>query len=750
VVKRRQETFKFFLKTAVTFDFSTMSTADPVVAAPARARRPRLVFGPFAFDPERRLLSRDGQEIPLPPRVLAVLELLLERAGEIVPRQEMIDVVWKDAFVTDTSLAEAVSVLRQALGDDSQSPTYVQTLHRRGYRFVASVLPAAPVARRETSAAAPSEVEERVSPSIGASLIPWSAAVICALIAIAAVWQATRGSQSTSPPAAKFAISPAPGTRFDDAAPAFAFAADGSSVAWSGCDADNCRLYVRPLDSLESMTVAGTEGAHAPFFSPDGRALAFFADGRLKKIAVSGGTPVSLADAPAIFGCVWTGREIVYAGSPTGGLMRVSADGGEPRTLTFPREAEGEVRHAWPSIVPGTSVLLFTIDTMAIDGAHGLMGALSLDAIGRSEASSWRTLADGIELARAPASDTIVMAKETELDAIAFDAARLATSGAPRTVLASTATGRGAAQFALSASGSLIAARSSSPSSSLLWWSSSGLELAGDEVRRWRSASISPDGARLAGITIEGSRSDVWIADAPRGAATRVTHSGVNTSPVWSADGRTIFYAARTKSVFEIWSADVEGRRGAARVFSASRHGLPLAASPDGSLLAFLQTGDRSRGDIWLLPLSGGPPRALVEGPFDDTAAAFSRDSKLVAFQSADNGRWEVHVVRLRDSRRVIVSTDGGERPFWGRDGLFFQSRRELVKTAITDDGNELRVGPLTRVADLGSGALRGVTDDGRALVERPGDPATTAVVSLEWLRDVRTILGPPSSALPR
>src|SRR6187401_2172896 len=99
----------------------------------------RVSFGPFAFDRQSQLLWRDGTEVALPPRVLGVLEHLIERAGQVVARQELLDGVWKDAFVTDTSLAEAVSFLRQALGDDSQAPTYIQTVHRRGYRFVAPV-----------------------------------------------------------------------------------------------------------------------------------------------------------------------------------------------------------------------------------------------------------------------------------------------------------------------------------------------------------------------------------------------------------------------------------------------------------------------------------------------------------------------------------------------------------------------------------------------------------------------------------
>ena len=113
---------------------------ETLPAMPAlRARAPEVTFGPFDFDPNRRLLRKQGTEVPLPPRVLAVLELLLTRAGDVVSRQEIIDSVWKEAFVTDTSLAEAVSFLRQALGDDPQSPTYIQTVHRRGYRFLSPV-----------------------------------------------------------------------------------------------------------------------------------------------------------------------------------------------------------------------------------------------------------------------------------------------------------------------------------------------------------------------------------------------------------------------------------------------------------------------------------------------------------------------------------------------------------------------------------------------------------------------------------
>src|SRR6476646_8988635 len=169
-----------------------MSTTE-LPAAPMRTRRRTLAFGPYSFEPDNQLLRRGDDTISAPPRVLGLLDLLLERAGDLVARQELIDRVWKDAFVTDTSLAEAVSVLRQALGDDPQAPTYIQTLHRRGYRFVGPVSSATQAARVLASPTGADEVI--VSPSIGGQLVPWSAAVICALIAAVAVWQLTRVRQ---------------------------------------------------------------------------------------------------------------------------------------------------------------------------------------------------------------------------------------------------------------------------------------------------------------------------------------------------------------------------------------------------------------------------------------------------------------------------------------------------------------------------------------------------------------------------
>jgi DNA-binding winged helix-turn-helix (wHTH) protein/Tol biopolymer transport system component len=736
-----------------------MAVVKPI-AAPERL--PTLTFGPFIFDTHTRLLTRAGQELALPPRVLGVLGLLLERAGDVVPRQDLIDTVWKDAFVTDTSLAEAVSVLRQALGDDPQSPTYIQTHHRRGYRFVAPVTiegqPVRPLP--ETTPAPPAPLAttppsvEIVSPSIGGQLVPWSAAVIFGFIAVAAIWQMTRHNATQSAPAARFSVAPVAGTVLDASAPALAVSPDGQQIVWSGCDATGCRLYVRPLDRLDAAVVAGTDGGRAPFFSPDGRWIAFFADGRLKKVARAGGTPATIADASTPLGGIWIDREIVFAGSPSGGLMRVSADGGEPVALTMPNERAGEVRHAWPSIVPGTRILLFTIDATAVDEAPGLMGVLSLDG---SSQPRWRTLLAGAGMARAIGPDAVVFARGSELQAIGFDATRLAISGAPRTALT------GAVAFALSQTGTLVYATEDQGAKGpgghgghggLSWWATTAAADTSevpDDLRDLHGASLSPDGTRVVGVRAEGIRTDVWVADVQRGAATRLTHSGTNSSPVWSADGRSVFYASRTDGPFEIWMRDVDGTRPATRLYASDRHALPLAASPDGRMLAFLRTSEATRADIWALPLTGGAPTPLVQGAFDEQAMAFSRDSKLVAFESAETGRWEVYVQRIGDSRRVVVSTDGGQRPVWTDQGLFYQSRGRVMRATIADLDGDLRISHMAPIAGVPPGSLRGVSSSARLLLDRAPDlTSASLIVSLDWRGDVLTLLGPPALNLPR
>src|SRR5262249_13812319 len=158
------------------------------------------------------------------------------------------------------------------------------------------------------------------------------------------------------PPVARLELRTAPGTGFDRDPQPIAISPDGRSIAWSACElaSGRCAIYRRALDALEPRAIAGTDGGHAPVFSPDGRWIAVFADGALKKIAIAGGAATTLASAPDPAGAAWAedGR-IAFAGSAAGGVSVVNGESGAAQVLTHVRPQRGELRHRNPAWLPG-------------------------------------------------------------------------------------------------------------------------------------------------------------------------------------------------------------------------------------------------------------------------------------------------------------------------------------------------------------------------------------------------------------
>jgi DNA-binding winged helix-turn-helix (wHTH) protein/Tol biopolymer transport system component len=730
-----------------------MSTTE-LPAPPLRLRRPTLAFGPFTFDPDNQLLRRGADDVPAPPRVLGVLDLLLERAGDLVARQDLIDRVWKDAFVTDTSLAEAVSALRQILGDDPQSPTYIQTVHRRGYRFVAPVEARGrrAVVTDQSGVDAPAR-DEVVTPSIGGQLVPWSLAVLCGLLAAAAIFRLTHRQESPPVPA-RFALQLDAGQRFDSRGLAIALSPDGARAAWAACRADGCRIYVRPLDLLEAVALGGTEDAASPFYSPDGAWLGFFADGKLKKISLAGGAPTTIADVAQPLGAVWTadGR-IIFGGSPVGGLWQVSENGGDAEPLTTPRQEEGEVRHAWPSLAPDGRTLFFSIATTLEEDAPSRLGVATMQ--GRSRLTSWVTLLSGVGIARPLAEDLIVLAKGAELQAVSFDPARRSLGGVPQTLVPAVSNIEGRAQFAASPSGSLLyllpdGAIANSPR--LGWLVDGAAAVPVPNLNVAGVPALSSDGRRIAWAGPgDGTRADIRIGDLDRGAVTRVTHDGVNSSPVWSPDGQRLYFALRDEGLFRIASTDADG--GHLSVMPpGARHAFPGSVSADGRTLAFVVAREDTKRDVWVVATAdASKPREVLHSTFDETAPALSADGSLLAYQSDEGGRWDVYVQRIADGRRAIVSTNGGDRPFWALDGasIVYRSGPSLVRATVRKD--TLTVGSPSVVGDIRADVPLGLAPDGRVLVDRQSDlTGTSVVIALHWDREARRLLGPPTGTMPR
>jgi serine/threonine-protein kinase len=656
-----------------------------------------------------------------------------------VSRQTLIDTVWKDAFVTDTSLAEAISVLRQALGDNSQAPQYIQTVHRRGYRFVAPVtaVPAIPA-----EAGRPGEsIREgiRGGPSISRQLLPWGIAALCTVLAAIAVWQYTH-LRAPLAPVVRMRIEPAPGTVFDSRAPSLALAPDGLLLAWSACDSA-CRLYVRALDQLDPRAVTGTEDASAPFFSPDGRWIGFFAAGKLRKVAVAGGMPVVVAEAPQPFGAVWLpDGHIVFAASERGGLMRVTESGGNAEQLTIPSADAGEVRHCWPTLAPGGRALLFTVATTPYDEAPARIALMPI-----GQRTAWQTLFDNADIARSVSQDYIAFSRGTEIHAVAFDRARQTIAGTDETVVSGVARG----QFTLAPSGALayaVAGDSARPT--LTWIPAAGAAVSGD-LAALEDLTVAPDGSRVAGV----SNGDLWVGDIGRGTTTRLTHGGTNVAPVWSGDGAGVFYAVRNGGPFEAWLRDGSGASPARLVASAAashRHVFPTSVSRDGTLMAYTESGGPTRGDVKVAELANGSTVASIETPFDETNGVLSPDGRLLAYQSDETGRWEIYLLKLDGRQRIPVSSSGGREPIWSAKGASIAYRAGNAMMSVSLDESGRPVGSPTPIAIPPGATVVGLAGD-RILARLDGDaPSAHAVLTLEWSRDLQRILGPPATALPR
>ena len=693
------------------------------------SRPPAVSFGHFAFDPRARLLRREGVEVPLPPRVLGVLELLLARAGDIVPRRELMETVWKDAFVTDTSLAEAISFLRQALGDDPQSPTYIQTVHRRGYRFLPSV-----------DAPTPDASATPITPLVTYDIVAWSIALLSVVGAVSAMWYATR-QEPVVPPIVQMRVEAGTGLTFDQRAPALALSQKGEAIAWSACDAGDCRLFTRVLSSVTARPLEGTAGAAAPFFSPDERWIGFFADGKLKKVLVQGGPPIVIADAPYPGGGTWMadGR-IVFAASIAGGLLRVNESGGSVETLTQPSVSSGELRHANPVATASGDAVTFIAVTSAVTDAPGRLMLLP------SRGGSARVLVETVTAGALVGHEFVAYTRGQNLLAQPYHPGQQEVSGGEQVV----ASGVLAPHLAISANGALAYANAEArdPESPSPRWRWSGTSARRVPVLSFIDAALSPAGTRIAGIPE--SAGELWTADLTRGTTARVTHSALAAAPAWSADGTAVFYGSKRSGRYEIWMRDGSANGEERKVLAiANRHLFPASAAREH--LAYVETGSESGANVGIVDLTTGQSRLVASTRFDETAPALSPDGERVAYQTNESGRWEVVLLQVSSGRRVPISPTGGTRPLWSADGrsLLFESRGAVLRLAVGPNGDA--AGTASVVHHLQSERIAGTAADGALLLEsKEAPPSRAAVLTLEWIRELRRTVGPPPVALPR
>jgi serine/threonine-protein kinase len=480
---------------------------------------------------------------------------------------------------------------------------------------------------------------------------------------------------------------------------------------------DNPQLYVRRLDQLQPALLAGTDGARNPFFSPDGQWVAFFAGGKLKKIAVSGGATVTLCDAPNGRGGTWTeDGSIIFSPNSTLNvtLQRVPAAGGKPEP--FSTLEKGEVTQRWPQVFPGGKAVLYTsaASTTAWEDANLVVQPLP--------AGARRVVIRGGYYGRYVPSGHLVYVREGTMFAVPFDVDRLEVTGSPVPAIegiTSSPAATGGAQFALGNNGTLVylPGQSASNDAPISWMDRLGKTTALREMpANWSNPAFSPDGGRLAVDISDGKQTDVWVYDWVRDTLSRLTFDQTDDQrPVWTPDGqRIVFSSKRGDGQFlNLYWQRADGTGDAVRLTESKTSQFASSWHPSGKFLAFLDMNPQTISDLMILPMQGdestgwrpGTPTVFLKTPFVESTPEFSPDGRWLAYLSNEAGRSDVYVRPFPGpGGKWQISTSAADDPMWSRTRpeLFFAAAPglRLMVAGYSVEGESFRADKPKLVSD--------------------------------------------------
>jgi serine/threonine protein kinase len=595
--------------------------------------------------------------------------------------------------------------------------------------------------------AAPKEVPSKVSRSRASrrELLAWVAAGITAIIS--AVMGAR--SLSTRSPAAspvRFAIEPPPQMAFaplDGAAAPFpAISPDGRSIVFMAeRQGENQNLYIRTLDSLDVRALPGTQGGSEPFWSPDSRYVGFFAGAKLKIIDVNGGLPQTLCDAPSPDGGTWNvDGTILFSPDALKGVYRIAASGGAPSVVLAGNE-QSQSLYVWPRFLP--------------DGHHFLLLHESAIYLASIDGGAPQRLVNADSRAEYAPPGVLLFARNSTLMAQRFNPGRGEVIGEPVPIVEAIRVGvNGRSAFSVANDGTIVYRQGQAPiyiPRQLTWYDRSGHQLAlAGPPGIYETVVLSPDGRRVAVDRLDDRNMDVWIIDLQTSASTRLTFDpGTDTHPLWSPDGRYIFFASWRKTAPGLYRIPGSGAgreelllpfKDTLRPHTATRDmktilftsgGLPPTATPDDAPIS------PKGSTIWMASM--GPPasakRLIGDATFSQLEERLSPDNRLLAYVSNESGRQEVYVTTFPDhDERWTITTMGGASPLWSRDGheLFFLTQGSvdllLNSVEVRREQQQVRFGsptPLFEIPVRLLGDPYDVAPDGRFLVARLTKPRT-------------------------
>jgi serine/threonine protein kinase/Tol biopolymer transport system component len=527
-------------------------------------------------------------------------------------------------------------------------------------------------------------------------LMPWLLTALFLLVALALAIVHFRSTPAGEQELSRFYIYPPEKMGFASAVDFIS--PDGRKVLFDVRAPDGKRqLWIRSVDSLTAQPISGTEEATQAFWSPDSRSIAFFASGKLKKVDLSGGGALTLADAPGIRGGTWN-REGVILFAPVigGGLFRVSAAGGPVTPVTTVDAKRNESGHYWPHFLPDGHHFIYLARSFLNRENNGIY-------LGSLEAPEAKLLFSSDAGAMYASPGYLLFLRDRTLMAQPFDAQRLQLSGEPTVVAEQVGynPANGRAFFCVSDNGVLVYRGELYRNRRLTWFDRSGKQLGTlGEPDVILSPALSPDEKRLAILRSDSFGAiDVWLMDVLRGNTSRLTFDpAVDGSPVWSPDGTRIVFCSNRAGRYDLYWKLSNGAGNEELLVKSEGHKFACDWSPDGRYILYEESSANALVDLWALPLFGDQkPFSIVQTNFNETQGRFSPDGRFMAYVSNESGTAQIYVQNFPPSGgKWMVSINGGSQPKWRRDGkeLFFISAdSKLMLVQVKSDGANFEAG---------------------------------------------------------
>ncbi|MHC4594440.1 MAG: protein kinase domain-containing protein [Planctomycetota bacterium] len=540
---------------------------------------------------------------------------------------------------------------------------------------------------------------------------------------------------------------------------AVALSPDGTSLVYVASQEGQRWLFVRKMDELEPRLIPGTEDASYPFFSPDGESIAFLAGGKLKKVSLKSGDVQEVCVVlPVSFGGAWSPDGFIYFTlKPVSGLVKVSAEGGEPEPLTTPDPDKGEVGHYFPHLLPGGKMLLFTVASRALGFEDGRIAIVSL------ETGELHDLDVKGSKPQYTSSGHLVFARAGKLLAAPLDLERFELTGSAIPVREDVMT-YPVSHFSLSSDGSLtyVPVVGGVMKNTLVWVNHEGeVEPLPSSIpaSRYEGSRLSADGRWLAVTTWEQGSCDIYICDLTRSTLRRVTfNEEIDQCPIWVPNDERLTYSASVrgeKRAPDLFWVAPDGTDDAAELLFENElyAQFPTSWSHDGRYLAFVNELFETQFDIWVLDCeNASQARPFLQEKFNEKAAVFHPNGDWIAYAAdeVEPGRFEVYVQRFPDGGdKQRISTHGGDEPVWDPSGkaLYYREGDKMMVVTVETDPKFSVSAPKElfsgRFESSWCSANYDITPDGKRFImikPEEGSEPTQVNIVLNWFEELKRL----------